>query len=182
MIFITQELFKRFYSKPNGEMYIYKYLKNNYTNKNEEWFRWEAKKIVIILHLKEMMNEIKSAYFYDNAGLVSTIYRYLQRMPVVQENISLYIFAIYDLLVWNRWNNNKSFQDMVLTLTPVRLYTEYDVIIDVLNDEYEYLNNADRFGIFTMDFPKELYAGSLSPIMLAELLERYDLWCSEYYK
>ena len=170
MIFITPQLYDEY--RRNGIKWFVKYLEKMYPNNTENWYLAEANRLVIILHIRHIVRTIDDAYFYDNEGLIDLLSQHLKEMPIVQYNIPAYIYGLYDLLIWRRWDEAKTYYD---ALSYVGLgYVSNDPLLEIIETEYKHYMNEMYKGTLLCELSTvhKLNDGVLSPNELVALLER----------
>ena len=152
MFFITNDVYKKL--KATGE--LRKYIQDiSIRTNNYPMLEADLNILLLEMDLRDLVNDINNAYYYDNLGLLNTIVSRMVDMisigtdGVKWENIPLYATAIYDIVVLNGWNNNSSLRDLLFTIdlsdNSVLLIEDFDIpevclIAKWLDDTYKTMN------------------------------------------
>ena len=119
MFFITRDVYKRLKEENKLKDYIQDiHIRcNNYPMEE-----YELNPLLLEMELRDLVNDINEAYYYDNLGLLEMIISRMTNMMsldvvgVKWSNIPLYATAIYDIVVLHGWNNNCSLGDLLFTI------------------------------------------------------------------
>ena len=152
MFFITNDVYKKL--KETGE--LRKYIQDvSIRTNNYPMLEADLNILLLEMDLRDLVNDINNAYYYDNLGLLNTIVSRMVDMIAIGtdgvkwENIPLYATAIYDIVVLNGWNNNSSLRDLLFTIdvsdNSVLLIEDFDIqevclIAKWLDDTYKTMN------------------------------------------
>lgn len=152
MFFITNDVYKKL--KATGE--LRKYIQDvSIRTNNYPMLEADLNILLLEMDLRDLVNDINNAYYYDNLGLLNTIVSRMVDMIAIGtdgvkwENIPLYATAIYDIVVLNGWNNNSSLRDLLFTIdlsdNSVLLIEDFDIpevclIAKWLDDTYKTMN------------------------------------------
>lgn len=152
MFFITNDVYKKL--KETGE--LRKYIQDvSIRTNNYPMLEADLNILLLEMDLRDLVNDINNAYYYDNLGLLNTIVSRMVDMIAIGtdgvkwENIPLYATAIYDIVVLRGWNGNSSLRDLLFTIdlsdNSVLLIEDFDIpevclIAKWLDDTYKTMN------------------------------------------
>lgn len=175
MFFITRELYRKLRDSEDKEA-LEKYLNNEHLRvTNYPIGRGRMEEMIIEMEIRDMVFDIKNAYYIDTAGLINEIIKRFEYLRVnkglkqiVWENSKLYVTAIIDILIWHGWNGCGSVEDLAVQLDMndvTYLHTAYDdtcecVFHKWLNMAYAamYRVNVSEYLVFDL---REFVHGSL---------------------
>lgn len=138
MIFITRELYKEWKNKGKD---IFEEI-NNMNKRSNVLFPEESKlmndydilKIMLELEMKDFLLDVRDSYYFDAEGFIYEATRRLVYFHSViderikkhngngpflfinKELIPLLVTAIYDISIYNCWNDNNSLEDLIYYL------------------------------------------------------------------
>ena len=159
--------------------------------------------MIIEMEMRDMVFDIKNAYYIDIAGLINEIIKRFEYLRVnkglkqiVWKNSKLYVMAIIDILIWHGWNGSSSVEDLAFQLDMndvTYLHTAYDdtcecVFHKWLNIAYEamYKVNVSEYLVFDL---REFVHGALGRGSLKYVYDVVnkvyesicqDMWYEEY--
>ena len=138
MIFITQELYKEWKSKGKD---IFKEI-NNMNRKSNAIFPkdrdtltdYDVLNIMLELEMKDFLLDVKDSYYFDTEGFIyeatsrlMNFHNLLEKKRKSHSSGTLFLFtdktliplvvtALYDITVFNCWNNHRSMSDLIYYL------------------------------------------------------------------
>ena len=175
MFFITRELYRKLRDSEDKEA-LEKYLNKEHLRvTNYPIGRGRMEEMIIEMEMRDMVFDIKNAYYIETAGLINEIIKRFEYLRVnkglkqiVWENSKLYVTAIIDILIWHGWNGCGSVEDLAVQLDMndvTYLHIAYDdtkecVFHKWLNTAYEamYKVNVSEYLVFDL---REFVHGSL---------------------
>lgn len=203
MFFITRELYRKLRDSEDKEA-LEKYLnKEHLRDTNYPIGRGRMEEMIIEMEMRDLVFDIKNAYYIDTAGLIKEIikrFEYLRTnkglKQIVWSNSKLYVAAIIDILLFHGWNGSNSVEDLVVQLdieTPTYMHTAYDdtcecVFHKWLNLAYQamYRVNVSEYLVFDL---RECTHGALGTGSLSYVYDTInkvyesiyeDAWYEEY--
>ena len=203
MFFITRELYRKLRDSEDKEA-LEKYLNKEHLRvTNYPIGRGLMEEMIIEMEMRDMVFDIKNAYYIDTDGLINEIIKRFEYLRVnkglkqiVWENLKLYVTAIIDILIWHGWNGCSSVEDLAVQLginDATYLHKAYDITEECvfhkwLNTAYEAIHrvNVSEYLVFNLrDYthgkPK---IGSLDYVYnrIKEIYESIcqDMWYEEY--
>lgn len=203
MFFITRELYRKLRDSEDKEA-LEKYLNKEHLRvTNYPIGRGLMEEMIIEMEMRDLVFDIKNAYYIDTAGLINEIikrFEYLRAnkglKQIVWNNSKLYVAAIVDILLFHGWNGSNSVEDLVVQLdieTPTYIHTAYDdaeecVFHKWLNLAYQamYRVNVSEYLVFDLrEYTHgKLGTGSLSYVydVINKVYESIyeDVWYEEY--
>lgn len=119
MFFITRDVYKRL----KEENKLKEYIQDIHTRcNNYPMEEYELNPLLLEMELRDLVNDINEAYYYDNLGLLEMVISRMINMSALYvegvkwDNIPLYATAIYDMVILHGWNGNSSLGDLLFTI------------------------------------------------------------------
>ena len=137
MIFITQELYKEWKNKDKDVFNEIRKMNERssvlYFSEHQLLNDYDILNIILELEMKDLMTDVKNSYYFDTEGFIYEATKRLldftaliEKRENVKSNyavlsvdktlIPLLVTAIYDIAVFNCWNDHRTLYDLIYYL------------------------------------------------------------------